>query len=181
MYEYPHLSANSDSVLLLKAPMKKPSWGIFITHRIRVHVLSYLHQPPLSITQSLPEGLSGHPLSGGVKNLFSLFSFKVVRLWGWSHLFSWELIEIKGGSCWWGWLWSRFQERDGCRVPLQSTLSNPAPLVGNQIKLKAILPCENKEYAHGWRISWVFSFRKLRLQGVRWMNGVHICPRWVRT
>lgn len=79
MYVYPHLSANSDSVLLLKALVKKLSCGILITHRIRVYVLSHLHQPSLGITQALLEGLSVKPLSGGVKNLFFLLSFLLPR------------------------------------------------------------------------------------------------------
>ena len=100
MYEYPHLSANSNSVLLLKAPMRKPSWGILITHRIRVYVLSCLHQPPLGITQSLPEGLSGQPLSGGVKKSILSFLLQDSKVLGLVTPFLSRVIEIKGGSCW---------------------------------------------------------------------------------
>lgn len=171
--------------ILIQCCFWKHLWGSLpgesLSHTESGFVLSCLHQPPLGITQSLPEGLSGQPLSGGVKKSILSFLLQDSKGLGLVIPFLSRVIENKGGSCWWGWLWLRFQERGGCRVPLQSTFSNPAPPVGNQIKLKATFPCENKEYAHGWRISWVFSLKKLRLQRVRWMNGVHTCPRWVRT
>lgn len=59
-------------------------------------------------------------------------------------------------------LWLRlFPRKDGCRVPLQSTLSNPVPLVGNQTKLKATVPCENKV------CSWMEHFLSIFSQEVK--------------